>query len=295
MATINLTAPQPYNVSIADFWDARSGAAILQTDTIYRFYTGLYYIQVTGTGLTYSGDDPDPLGTGTYTSIALYADAGFTNQIASYSSLTSIDFANYFSSGPTTALSGNDTIFGQPGANIGMGGGNVALAGYGGDDTMSAGPGSGVSNNISGGDGNDTISGGGVDGGIVWNFLYGGDGNDTIFGGTIFTTGSVENYAYGEGGNDSLTGGNSALNHLYGGDGSDTLVGGGSSATNYLYGEGGDDNITAGNGAIENFLYGGGGNDVPAVAFPSGELTEERISIRGQMANTDPVIRHRRV
>src|SRR4051812_30797178 len=73
-----------------NFWAARSGAALLTDKGEYRFEnTAGFFVKVTdlaGTFL-YSGDDP---ASGTYTAITVYSDAGFTTQLASYSSTTDI-------------------------------------------------------------------------------------------------------------------------------------------------------------------------------------------------------------
>lgn len=128
MATVAFTSA----FDIANFWAARSGAAILTGATEYRFQNAAgLFIKVTGTGLTYTGDDPLA---GNYTAITVYSDAGFVTQVASYSSSSDIAFATYFSSNATTALAGIDSITGSASGDT--------LSGGGGADTLAGGDGS---------------------------------------------------------------------------------------------------------------------------------------------------------
>ena len=93
-----------------------------------------------------------------------------------------------------------------------------------------------VSQEISGGGGNDTITGGS---GSDW--LYGGEGADTI------SAGAGNDSVKGDDGNDSLSGGT----------GNDTLDGG--TGNDSLRGDAGDDSLTGGQGS--DTLIGGAGND----------------------------------
>ena len=148
---------------------------------------------------------------------------------------------------------------------------NLALAGYGGDDTLIAGTGNDL---IYGGDGNDT--------------LEGGLGNDSFYGGAGFDTFSVvfdffgtprdatvdlsltvkQDTGYGRdllisieaavtgNGNDSVRG-NLAANSLVSGSGNDLLIGLGGG--DFLNGVTGTDRLNGGSG--NDVLLGGQGND----------------------------------
>ena len=98
--------------------------------------------------------------------------------------------------------------------------------------------------NVTGGHGNDLITGDNND-----NVLIGGPGNDTIYGG---------------GGNDTINGGDGD-DRLYGEAGNDTLDGG--DGNDYLNGGDGDDTLITGSG--HNVLSGGAGNDRAIVAYQS--------------------------
>ncbi|ERN42268.1 putative calcium-binding protein, partial [Rubidibacter lacunae KORDI 51-2] len=108
--------------------------------------------------------------------------------------------------------------------------------------------------NISTGNGNDTIIGNGARNLIVSgggnDYLYGEDGNDFLYG----RDGS--DYLYGEDGNDRLDG-EDGNDRLYGEDGNDFLFGG--NGEDRLYAGSGDDRLYGGSGGDE--LYGHDGND----------------------------------
>jgi Ca2+-binding RTX toxin-like protein len=144
---------------------------------------------------------------------------------------------------------------------------------------LSAGTASGFSSiagieNVTGGSGNDTLTGD-----ALANNLSGGAGNDTYIGDngdtitesagggidSVFTTSNtftlannVENLAFGGVGDFTGTG-NGGANIITGGGGNDTLSGGGGADT--LVGNGGNDTMNGGTGN-DNFLFApGGGND----------------------------------
>jgi Bacterial Ig-like domain len=118
-----------------------------------------------------------------------------------------------------------------------------------------------------------TLTGNDADGVYVLNSLSGGTGDDTLTGGNALNAGFVENYLGGEDDNDILTGGSadgaSAYNTLSGGTADDILIGGDSSnwgyVNNKLYGEDGNDTLTGGSSdgtaGAWNYLYAGTGDD----------------------------------
>ncbi len=287
MASVTLSSA----FDTADFWSGRDGAAIDTTATIYKFKNlAGYWVEVTGTGLTYTGDDPD---TGTYATISIYSDSGFTTLVAAYSG-GSNSFGTYFSSGAATALSGGDNQSGSSG-----------------DDSMTTGAGTNVFDFLYGGDGNDVLAGEGPSASYKYNYLYGETGDDTVIGGsTTVASTTLYSYLYGGDGNDLVSNANAAAANssvygytvngeagddtvvggsasssgsyvynygIYGGDGNDVVNGGDNSGTyvqNAMYGDSGspyssgsgDDTLNGGNnlsstGTLYNYLYGDGGND----------------------------------
>jgi Ca2+-binding RTX toxin-like protein len=110
---------------------------------------------------------------------------------------------------------------------------------------------------LSGGDGNDTLTGGGTGEAV----LYGGDGIDSI----NAISGDV---AYGGEGNDSITFGAAQQANVYGGSGDDYInaTGAGADANisySYIYGDDGDDTIFSGDDDTGQLIvYGGAGNDL---------------------------------
>ncbi len=166
---------------------------------------------------------------------------------------------------------GNDTIYGDAGADTLIAGAGDDLV-YGGteNDIISGGTGHDTlygeagDDTVSGGDGNDSIV---TDSGN--DLVYGGDGNDTIDDMPGGGDGTGSDTFYGEGGDDYLYGGNdgdlldggTGNDYLMGEDGSDTLFGGDGNDTLLadMSGELGNDSLDGGTG--NDVLYGGAGND----------------------------------
>lgn len=118
-------------------------------------------------------------------------------------------------------------------------------------------------NKADGGDGNDTITGGGLA-----DWLYGSGGNDSLKGGggddrlsggigadTVLGEAGAD-FIYGDDGNDSLSGG-SGNDTMNGGAGNDNMNG--DAGTDVLFGGDNDDIVNGGDGA--DFIYGDAGND----------------------------------
>jgi Ca2+-binding RTX toxin-like protein len=104
--------------------------------------------------------------------------------------------------------------------------------------------------NVSTGNGNDTITGG-----AGKNVLMGNNGNDRINGSGSLDSlfgGAGNDRLYGNGGDDNLNGG-AGVDRLFGGDGNDLLIGG--SSNDKLYGEAGNDTL---NGQGQADLNNGG-------------------------------------
>jgi Ca2+-binding RTX toxin-like protein len=123
--------------------------------------------------------------------------------------------------------------------------GRVSLDGLGGNDTIvgayHVGP--AQTDELRGGEGDDSIVGGG--GSTHWDFLHGGLGNDTI----VSSGGQLD----GEDGDDLLVGRQAVGDTLAGGSGNDTLQGG-----SVCHGDDGDDLIETEYG---EFAVGGAGED----------------------------------
>jgi Ca2+-binding RTX toxin-like protein len=186
--------------------------------------------------------------------------------------------------------SGNDTLTGNAGINVLLGGDGVdGLNGLGGNDYLDGGAGADV---VNGGDGNDVLLGAAaldqLFGGTGNDFLYGGLGADQLFGGdgndNINNQGSDladqsyggagDDFMYasdigdimnGDAGNDNMTGG-LGTDVLSGSDGGDFIYGGGSrdvisggTGTDFLYGDDGNDTVAGDDGG--DFVYGGGGSN----------------------------------
>jgi Ca2+-binding RTX toxin-like protein len=150
------------------------------------------------------------------------------------------------------AANGNDLIIGSPdlGDDLSGGDGDDTIQGLGGADTINAGDGSDL---VSGGLGNDLIDA--ADGSDT---VSGGDGTDSIFGG------HGDDLLSGDAGNDTLDGGHGA-DTLIGGDGNDLSNGGfghdqifGDSELANVLGTGNDTLI---GGPNNDTLIGGGGSD----------------------------------
>ena len=145
---------------------------------------------------------------------------------------------------------GNDRIFGQQGVDKIYGDdGQDALYGGAGNDELFGGNGHdqltdyfGV-NKLSGGSGNDLLSGRGLlEGGAGSDVIKGSEFTDDIRAAGGFDTDTVSdvNYLYGFGGNDSVAG-NVGTDYLYGGKGNDNLYGGeGNDVYTYAVGDGHD-------------------------------------------------------
>ena len=192
---------------------------------------------------------------------------------------------------------GNDTLNGTQWSDRLLGGiGDDLLTGGAGADVLDGGAGNdtlyggnGTDDQMTGGDGIDTVSyatdsesvqislttptlnggaaagdiitgveiiigtsfGDRIDGDAGADTFYGGDGDDWLEGG------EGNDAAYGGLGNDSVKGGNGG-DTLYGGDGDDILPGEG--GDDLLYGDAGNDEMGGGDGA--DTLYGGAGQDI---------------------------------
>ena len=121
---------------------------------------------------------------------------------------------------------------------------------------------------ISGGAGNDTITGGAGP-----SVISGSAGDDTIYGG------AGHNRIYGRAGNDTITGGDSA-DVIFGGWGNDVIHGG--AGNDRLYGQRGSDTIYGEVG--ENSLWGGRGDTL------YGDSSKDRMHVRrGDVARPGPL------
>lgn len=148
------------------------------------------------------------------------------------------------------------------------GNGNDWLSGLGGDDR------------VTGGNGNDTLFGGAgvdlLDGGNGNDVLDGGDDNDTLDGGNgddMLTGGAGNDNLSGGNGDDTLAG-DAGNDSLSGGNGDDGLTGG--AGDDNLGGGNGDDRLTGGAG--NDSLSGGNGNDV---AIFAGARSSYQITVNG--------------
>ena len=119
----------------------------------------------------------------------------------------------------------------------------VNLSGGNGDDVLSGNGTNNAADVLMGNNGNDTLYGyGGTDA------LYGGNGDDKLFGGAGI------DYLYGDNGNDTLDGGSEG-DYLFGGKGNDILIGG-SGADKFVFApQNGNDRITDFNAAEGDMLY----------------------------------------
>jgi Ca2+-binding RTX toxin-like protein len=164
-------------------------------------------------------------------------------------------FDGQSATGQTTVFggSGNDTIATNDQSGV--------VSGQQGDDSIDASGGAntvpGGDKAVSGGQGFDTVVGGGGN-----DFLDGAQGNDSIL------AGSGGDRVFGGEGNDYLAG-EAGKDSLYGGTGNDTLLGGadddmlsGSTGNDYLSGDGGNDTMFGGTGNDVFFFDSNFGNDV---------------------------------
>ncbi|MEL6856192.1 MAG: Ig-like domain-containing protein, partial [Cyanobacteria bacterium J06607_13] len=209
--------------------------------------------------------------------------------------------------GPVAATVNSDGTWSTPGTNLSsLNDGNITVSVVETDlagnadaattaeftkEATSSNQGSGGSDVITGGDGNniinglsddDTLDGGGgddvVNGGSDLDVMLGGTGNDVLNGGSsgdvieagdgndIINGGSGDDVAYGEAGIDVMNGG-SGDDTLYGGLGNDLLTGGsdddllfGGAGRDLLRGGSGNDVLNGGEG--DDFLSGGQGSDI---------------------------------
>ncbi|MDD4891954.1 MAG: beta-propeller domain-containing protein, partial [Phycisphaerae bacterium] len=135
---------------------------------------------------------------------------------------------------------GNDTVTVDIGGDARI---SVQISGGAGDDVLTGGA---EADCIDGGAGNDTISGGAGD-----DILWGGSGNDTLDGG------AGNDRLYGQAGNDTLIGGDGD-DALWGAVGNDLLQGDAGNDT--LHGDAGDDILRGGEGG--DTILGGRGRNV---------------------------------
>ncbi|MCQ8129988.1 DUF4347 domain-containing protein, partial [Methylomonas rivi] len=266
--------------------------AILETGLVLTYSpdgAGSYASEVSAIELTYTGtQNPDTLN-GSMWNDRIYGLGGNDTLYGSAGSDTleggdGYDYL-YGSTGNDTLIAGNndsntDTegnrLYGEAGDDILIGGDNAAvsdqLSGGTGNDHLIGLAGNDIlygeagSDNLDGGAGNDQLDGGAdndtLDGGNDDDRLIGGTGEDTLIGGA---------------GSDRLEDNDGANNTLLGGDGNDTLLGtgtldgGAGNDTITLYGsatvsgvaDGGDgnDNLSYGGGGTNDILSGGAGND----------------------------------
>lgn len=135
-------------------------------------------------------------------------------------------------SNPNEEIKGDKwSWIGLPDDDLSGGDGNDTIYGYTGDDTLA---GSTGNDEVYGGTGNDEMTGGSGN-----DTMSGGDGNDTVSGG------AGNDDMFGGDGNDEMTGG-SGNDTLQGGDGNDVMTGG--DGNDALKGDRGDDTLTGGAG-----------------------------------------------
>jgi Ca2+-binding RTX toxin-like protein len=110
-----------------------------------------------------------------------------------------------------------------PGVTGTLTGWGSTIYGYGGDDVLEAGDGDGdyAGEEVHGGDGADTLTGGGP-----YSFLYGDAGDDLLRAGPPTAWGDTHTYFIGGDGDDRMVGARYGYNQFEGGAGSDTMIGG---------------------------------------------------------------------
>jgi len=272
-------------------------------------YNGLY--GNAGNDTIYGGDGNDTVDGGNGTDL-IYLGNG--NDYVNVTSLGDDTFYGEAGNDYIYGYTGNETYYGGDGNDTLLGSsGNDLINGGAGDDSMDGGSGTdtvdyiywnggGTYNlatglatftglyteeilnfeNISTGDGNDTVTGSAVANRIVTNggndTIYGGDGNDTVDGGngndliylgngddSVNISSLGDDTFYGGAGNDYIYGytGNETY---YGEDGNDTLLG--FSGNDSIYGGigldtiyGGDGNDTVDGGDGDDLIYLGNGDD----------------------------------
>ncbi len=167
---------------------------------------------------------------------------------------------------------GNDTFNGRDKT---IATGAITIRGGKGADTINLGDAHTGKYTVTGGAGNDRLTGGtgddDLDGGADDDILTGNDGDDRLTGGDgndTLTGGDGDDTLIGGDGNDTLTGGDGD-DTLTGGDGNDTLTGGDGDDT--LTGGDGNDTLTGGEG-VDTF-DGGAGDDILGNAETGETLT----------------------
>ncbi|MBI5259123.1 MAG: calcium-binding protein, partial [Burkholderiales bacterium] len=109
---------------------------------------------------------------------------------------------------------------------------------------------------LGGGEGDDTVSLNESGGALPKANISGGNGNDTL------TGGSADDLLLGDAGNDTLRG-QGGVDLMHGGDGQDTLTGG--DGNDFVYGDGGDDRLVWNPGDDTDLFEGGDGIDTAEV------------------------------
>lgn len=196
------------------------------------------------------------------------------------SSLTAANFTaasgNVFigdlTSGTTNDSAANTIDFAGNLALVGYLNGNNYANGLAGNDTITAGAGTG-NNKFLGGSGNDTIVVGSGN-----NTIYGGNGTgDSTDGADIITLGSGSNLVYANAGADSITFSSAtSLNKsstIYGGIGADTINGDSAQGNLVLYGEIDNDTISLQNSTGTHTVSGGLGGDIINLTGSTGAVT----------------------
>lgn len=126
----------------------------------------------------------------------------------------------------------------------------------------------------------------------VTNEMYGYGGNDTLEGGFF-----ADNYIWGGTGNDTISGG-TRINRLYGEDGDDIIQSNWSSADSQLYGGSGRDQLFAGSkgtyldgGSGADWMFGGEGGDIFIVDNAKDQVEETWVPEFDNQANPIDTVR----
>jgi Ca2+-binding RTX toxin-like protein len=216
-----------------------NGTKALDSDDylIYDAATGKLYYDADGLGgkaqvlVATLSNKPDELTAADFALIGSMAGADPITQGTSGNDTWNANISPHSIEGAThyayNGLAGNDKIIGH--ADV-----SNSLSGGLGNDSITAGN---QGDFLYGNEGNDTLQGGSSQ-----DYIAGGDGNDSLFGQ------DDDDYLMGGAGNDKLDGG-SGNDELEGGDGNDTLIGGD-----------GHDTLDGGNG--KDVLTGGAGEDI---------------------------------
>ncbi len=292
------------------------GAAPAQAADLIKSGTELQYssegvetfglsLTISGGTVTFNGDDPLTLGTGTGCTLL----AGGQDATCPTAGITQLDVDTGVSTATgTNTLSTSDAITIE--IDAAGGGGDDSLDGGGGGDTLA---GAGGQDTLSGDAGTDTLTGAAGD-----DALAGGDGADTLSdtsgldtityvgrptaitanlqtgtnGDADTYTGSFETLI-GTSLNDSLTAATAVPTTLSGGSGEDTLNGGGQadtliggSDTDTLNGSDGDDLLIGSTGASADVHTGGNGVDTADYSAFSSAVTASLATGSGQDGDT---------